>query len=110
MANKLDIESTLLFEQPFAKVFLRLVSRLLKSTSAQVPYENYRKVFRTSAKHIEREFNAVQNTSKDISSRFKSENVSNEDLVSSIDNMIGRMQTLKRKVGANADLVLELHL
>ncbi|KAK7462882.1 GID complex subunit containing RING finger motif [Stygiomarasmius scandens] len=82
MANKLDIESTLLFEQPFAKV----------------PYENYRKVFRTSAKHIEREFNAVQNTSKDISSRFKSENASNEDLVSSIDNMIGRMQTLKRKL------------
>ncbi|THU93519.1 hypothetical protein K435DRAFT_757373 [Dendrothele bispora CBS 962.96] len=82
MANKLDVESILLFEQPFAKV----------------PYENYRKVFRTSAKHIEREFSAVQHTSKDISSRFKSGSVPSEDLVSSIDNMIGRMQTLKRKL------------
>jgi macrophage erythroblast attacher len=111
MANKLDVESRLLFEQPFAKVLVisfKHTSILKLFSFAQVPYENYRKVFRTSAKHIEREFNALQNNSKDITNRYKAGNVPSEDIVLPIDNMVGRMETLKRKVSIGVHLCFAL--
>jgi macrophage erythroblast attacher len=67
----------------------------------QVPYENYRKVFRTSQKNIEREIGAVQSTSGDLARRAKanSEAVNAQDAIKSIEGMIGKVENLKRKVG-----------
>ncbi|KAF8889673.1 CTLH/CRA C-terminal to lish motif domain-containing protein [Infundibulicybe gibba] len=81
MGSKLNIDGILLFEQPFARV----------------PYENYRRVFRTSQKYIEREFGAVQTTSGDLK-RGTSCSVPAEDAVKAIDSMVGRVENLKRKL------------
>ncbi|PPQ80552.1 hypothetical protein CVT25_001586 [Psilocybe cyanescens] len=76
------MEGVMLFEQPFARV----------------PYENYRKIFRTSQKNVERELGGVQNTTNELLSRASKGNVSPEDAVKSIDNMIGKIENLKRKL------------
>ncbi|KAI5122115.1 hypothetical protein M0805_002237 [Coniferiporia weirii] len=81
MSNKVNAEGALLFEQPFARV----------------PYEACRKVFRTSQKYIERELGAVQNTSKELSRRTKS-NYDASAALKSIDTMIGKVEGLKRKL------------
>ncbi|KAF9078852.1 CTLH/CRA C-terminal to lish motif domain-containing protein [Rhodocollybia butyracea] len=82
MSNKVDVEGAFLFEQPFARV----------------PYENYRKVFRTSQKHIEREYGAIQSAASDISSSLKAGGTQASELTTTIDGMIGRVDTLKRKL------------
>ncbi|KAL5480789.1 FYV10 [Sanghuangporus weigelae] len=81
MSNKVNVEGALLFEQPFARV----------------PYEAYRKVFRSSQKYIERELGAVQAASKDISKQAKS-NYDPSAALKSIDNVIGKVEGLKRKL------------
>ena len=63
----------------------------------QVPYENYRKVFRTSQKNIEKELGAVQNTAKDLASKERPED-DVEATTKAIDGMIARVEGLKRKV------------
>lgn len=63
-----------------------------------MPYENYRKVFRTSQKNVERELSAVQSTSTDLNNRARNGKVRKEEVVSSIEGMIGRVENLKRKV------------
>ncbi|KAF9262166.1 hypothetical protein L218DRAFT_960559 [Marasmius fiardii PR-910] len=80
--SKLNVEGILLFEQPFVRV----------------PYENYRKVFRTSQKHTEREYGAIQNTANEITSHVESSDLTKADLTASIDGMIMRVNTLKRKL------------
>ncbi|KAI8976668.1 CTLH/CRA C-terminal to lish motif domain-containing protein [Trametes punicea] len=79
--NKLNIEGILLFEQPFARV----------------PYENYRKVFRSSQKNIEKELGAVQNSAKELASKERPED-DVEATTKAIDNMIARVEGLKRKL------------
>ncbi|KAJ7598866.1 CTLH/CRA C-terminal to lish motif domain-containing protein [Mycena floridula] len=79
---KVNVEGALLFEQPFARV----------------PYENYRKIFRTSQKHVEREFSAVQSTISDITARFKAGEISQEELGLAINTMITKAEGLKRKL------------
>ncbi|KAF8637855.1 hypothetical protein AX17_002481 [Amanita inopinata Kibby_2008] len=81
MAHKLNVEGVLLLEQPFAKV----------------PYENYRKIFRTSQKHIEREFTAVQSTSAELA-KAAAGPMDQDEALRSIENMIGRVENLKRKL------------
>ncbi|KAF9467871.1 CTLH/CRA C-terminal to lish motif domain-containing protein [Collybia nuda] len=82
MGTKINVDGVLLFEQPFARV----------------PYENYRKVFRTSQKHVERELGAVQSTSADLANRAKNGKVGKEEVLNSIEGMIGRVENLKRKL------------
>ncbi|KAJ3932382.1 MAG: CTLH/CRA C-terminal to lish motif domain-containing protein [Lentinula lateritia] len=82
MTSKVDVEGAFLFEQSFARV----------------PYENYRKVFRSSQKNIEREFGAIQSAVDDVSSTLKTGTAKKEDIASAIDGMIGRAETLKRKL------------
>jgi len=79
--TKLNIDGIMLFEQPFARV----------------PYENYRKVFRTMQKNIERELGAVQTAANDLGKRTKSGSQTPQDAAKSIDGMIGRVENLKRK-------------
>ncbi|EJC98292.1 uncharacterized protein FOMMEDRAFT_129613 [Fomitiporia mediterranea MF3/22] len=81
MSNKVNIEGALLFEQPFARV----------------PYEAYRKLFRTSQKYIERELGAVQTASKDLSKHTKS-NYDPSVALKSIDTMMSKVEGLKRKL------------
>ncbi|KAJ7240453.1 CTLH/CRA C-terminal to lish motif domain-containing protein [Mycena rebaudengoi] len=82
MANKLNVDGILLFEQPFARV----------------PYENYRKVFRTTQRHVERDFKSIQATSSDLGKRAVSEGVDAEEAINSIDAMISSVENLKRKL------------
>ncbi|KAL0578139.1 GID complex subunit containing RING finger motif [Marasmius crinis-equi] len=82
MASKLNTDGILLFEHPFVRV----------------PYENYRKVFRTSQKHVEREYGVVQATASDITNRCKSSDVPSTDAVAAIDTMIARVKTLQHKL------------
>ena len=63
----------------------------------QVPYENYRKVFRTSQKNIEKELGAVQNAANDLAKKDSSESDADATL-KAIDSMIARVEGLKRKV------------
>ncbi|KAJ7167331.1 hypothetical protein C8R43DRAFT_1121764 [Mycena crocata] len=50
MGNKLNVDGILLFEQPFARV----------------PYEHYRKVFRTTQRNVERDLKYVQSTANEL--------------------------------------------
>ncbi|KAI0044960.1 hypothetical protein FA95DRAFT_1496231 [Auriscalpium vulgare] len=90
MSNgKVNLEGVMLFEQPFARV----------------PFENYRKVFRTSQRVIERELTAVQASSNDLAKRAKLGSPDPEEAVKSIDAMIGRVEGLKRKLSDLQDTV-----
>ncbi|KAJ7927483.1 CTLH/CRA C-terminal to lish motif domain-containing protein [Mycena leptocephala] len=82
MASKLSVDGILLFEQPFARV----------------PYENYRKVFRTTQRHVERDLKAVQSTANDLAKESSSAGVSSEAAIQSIDSMISTVENLKRKL------------
>ena len=92
----------MLFEQPFARVsVLRhlcrgsgVEQRPVDVVLVQVPYENYRKVFRASQKAIEKEMGAVQNAANDLSQRDPEP----DDAVKAIEGMISRVEGLKRKV------------
>ena len=92
----------MLFEQPFARVSglnsNSFIHEMLKTHGGmQVPYENYRKIFRTSQRHVERELAAVLTTSNDLANQATS---GTDDVLKSMDNMIGRVENLKRKVNA----------
>ncbi|KAH8829396.1 CTLH/CRA C-terminal to lish motif domain-containing protein [Flagelloscypha sp. PMI_526] len=78
LSDKVNVEGTLLFEQPFIR--------------------NYRRVFRTHQKHIERELSAVQNAARDIGSRVKSGSLTKEEASKALEGMMGRVTTLKRKL------------
>ncbi|KZV67891.1 hypothetical protein PENSPDRAFT_676621 [Peniophora sp. CONT] len=75
-SGKVQTEGVLLFEQPFVKV----------------PFENYRKVFRSSQRSVEKDFGGLQALSKQATSS------SGQDALASIDAMMGRIQALKRKL------------
>ncbi|KAF8521027.1 CTLH/CRA C-terminal to lish motif domain-containing protein [Gautieria morchelliformis] len=85
--NKLNVEGILLLEQPFAKV----------------PYENLRKIFRTSQKYIEREMTAVQNASLELEKRATQHTYEPSEALKTIDSMIGRVEGLKRKLSDLSD-------
>lgn len=80
--SKLNIDGIMLFEQPFARV----------------PYENYRKVFRSNQRTIERELGMIRDVSNELDKRAKAGTQSPEDAAKSIDSMITRIENLKRKV------------
>lgn len=80
--NKLNVEGVLMLEQPFVRV----------------PYENYRKVFRTSQRNVEKEFGPLQNASNDLVNRAGAGTLTTEDALKSVDGMIGRVESLKRKL------------
>ncbi|KAJ7167334.1 CTLH/CRA C-terminal to lish motif domain-containing protein [Mycena crocata] len=82
MANKLNVDGILLFEQPFARV----------------PYENYRKVFRTTQRNVERDLKAVQSTANELARQSSSGAVSSDAAFESIDAMIANVENLKRKL------------
>jgi hypothetical protein len=77
--GKLSLDGLLIFEQPFARV----------------PYENYRKVFRTAQKNIERELGAIQTTANDLAINPQ---ISSQDPQEAINSLISRVEGLKRKV------------
>ncbi|KAG6873090.1 hypothetical protein C0995_003135 [Termitomyces sp. Mi166 len=82
MSTKLNVEGILLFEQPFARI----------------PYENYRKIFRTSQKNVERDLGFVQSSSAELVQRGAKGTLGREEALNSIDTMIGRVESLKRKL------------
>ncbi|KAH9941578.1 CTLH/CRA C-terminal to lish motif domain-containing protein [Epithele typhae] len=77
--SKLNSDGVMLFEQPFARV----------------PYENYRKVFRTSQKNIEKEMGAVQTAANELAKRPDADA---DATLKAIDGMIARVDGLKRKL------------
>ena len=67
----------------------------------QVPYENYRKIFRTSQRHLERELGAVLTASNELANRATTSGTLDiGDVLKSMDSMIGRVENLKRKVNS----------
>ncbi|KAJ7461877.1 CTLH/CRA C-terminal to lish motif domain-containing protein [Mycena galericulata] len=82
MSNKLNVDGILLFEQPFARV----------------PYENYRKVFRSTQRNVERDLKTVQSAANDLVKQSSSGEVSSETAIQSIDAMITNVENLKRKL------------
>ncbi|KAJ6595694.1 CTLH/CRA C-terminal to lish motif domain-containing protein [Mycena vulgaris] len=82
MANKLNVDGILLFEQPFARV----------------PYENYRKVFRTTQRNVEHTLKAVSASATELAKQSSSGDVSSEAAIQSIDAMINNVENLKRKL------------
>jgi len=81
--SKVNLEGVMLFEQPFARV----------------PFENYRKVFRTTQRQFDKDFSAMQTTANDLVERSKNGGeVGKEDAAQSIDAMITRVENLKRKL------------
>ncbi len=63
-----------------------------------MPYENYRKVFRTSQKNIEKELGALQSTANDLMKRARAGEGSPEEALKAVEGMVKRTETLKRKV------------
>ncbi|KAL1726253.1 CTLH/CRA C-terminal to lish motif domain-containing protein [Schizophyllum commune] len=82
MAHKINEEGILLLEQPFARV----------------PYENYRKIFRTSQKQIEREMGPVQTGVAKLAKDAEAGSLDSAQAIESIDAMIARVEGLKRKL------------
>ncbi|KAL1677988.1 CTLH/CRA C-terminal to lish motif domain-containing protein [Schizophyllum commune] len=82
MAHKINEEGILLLEQPFARV----------------PFENYRKIFRTSQKQIEREMGPVQTGVAKLVKDAEAGSLDSAQAIESIDAMIARVEGLKRKL------------
>ncbi|EKM76774.1 hypothetical protein AGABI1DRAFT_62820 [Agaricus bisporus var. burnettii JB137-S8] len=80
--NKLNTDGIFLLEQPFVRV----------------PYENYRRIFRTSQRNVEKDFGPLQNASNDLVNRARAGTLNDEEALKSIDSMIGRVESLKRKL------------
>lgn len=63
----------------------------------QIPFENFRKVTKTTQKYIERDFGAVQASASELVKLSEGENA-NERMIESIDAMMARLEGLKSKV------------
>lgn len=64
----------------------------------QVPYENYRKIFRISQKSIEKELAGVQISANELAVRAAAGDVEPESAVATIEAMMSRVENLKQKV------------
>ena len=98
-SSKPGLDGLLIFEQPFARVGLVPVFLYLPLNPCQVPYENYRKVFRSAQKNIERELGAIQTISNDLAKNAHNSSQDPQEAIKSLEGMIGRVEGLKRKVG-----------
>ena len=96
--SKPGLDGTLIFEQPFARVRPRSPLWFLSLKPCQVPYENYRKVFRSAQKNIERELGAIQTISNDLAKDAHNSSQDSQEAIKSLEGMIGRVEGLKRKV------------
>ena len=63
----------------------------------QVPYEAYRKIFRTSQRYVERELGSVQSTARELS-KLNNSTYNPEEALKSVETMIKKVEGLKRKV------------
>ncbi|KZT25715.1 hypothetical protein NEOLEDRAFT_1064715 [Neolentinus lepideus HHB14362 ss-1] len=81
-STKLNVDGIMLFEEPFVRV----------------PYENYRKVFRTSQRNIEKDMGALQNAATELEKRWSAGASDTDDAVKAVEGMIGKVENLKRKL------------
>ena len=65
-----------------------------------MPYENYRKVFRTSQKNIEKELGALQTAAADLVKKAQAGHAAPDEALKAVEGMMKRAETLKRKVRA----------
>ncbi|KAG8718739.1 GID complex subunit containing RING finger motif [Ceratobasidium sp. 394] len=79
--NKVNVEGTILFEQPFLRV----------------PYETLRKHFRNSQKHIEREFGAIQSASAELA-KPRPDGRDPVETAKVLHGMILRTESLKKRL------------
>ena len=70
----------------------------------QVPYENYRKIFRISQKSIEKELAGVQSSASELAIRVAAGEVEPESAVATIEAMSARVENLKQKVSRFSSL------
>jgi macrophage erythroblast attacher len=103
-SSKLNVDGILLLEQPFIRVGFELVPSSYISHLSKVPYENYRKVFRTSQKNIERELVPIQTTCNELVKQAKAPQIDPAEASKSLESMIGRVENLKRKVSCSGNV------
>ncbi|KAK9722802.1 GID complex subunit containing RING finger motif [Basidiobolus ranarum] len=80
--NKINHEALLTVEQPFIKV----------------PYEQLKKAFRISQKHIEKETTVLTHAISDLLKSANQNKIDAEEAVKVIDSSIQRLKTLKKKL------------
>ncbi|KAH7335466.1 CTLH/CRA C-terminal to lish motif domain-containing protein [Rhizoctonia solani] len=81
MNSKVNIDGTILFEQPFLRV----------------PYETLRKHFRNTQKHIEREFGAIQSASAELA-KPRLDDQDPVETAKVLDGIITRVEGLKKRL------------
>ena len=100
--TRLNAESHLLLVRSEALILSSHISLMLTPPQDQpllrLPHELLRKTFKTSQKHIERDSSFLINTLQDAANSSVSGTSTPEASLLSLDNMIGRMQGLKRKL------------
>ena len=105
-SNKINIEGAMLLEQSFAKVLMFFsIAGHCHLLVYKVPYEHYRKVFRTSQRLVEREMSAIQSMSNELSSQ----EFSRSNALDKVQNMISKAEGLKRKVSLYSYIIPPLY-
>ncbi|CAG8440833.1 2163_t:CDS:2 [Ambispora leptoticha] len=80
--NKLNHEGLLVLEQPFIKV----------------PLEQLKKSARTSQRQLDKEFSNLSRGINDLAVKSKQEEIRTKDVTDALEEMVGRLQKLKRKL------------
>ncbi|KAI9207108.1 CTLH/CRA C-terminal to lish motif domain-containing protein [Polychytrium aggregatum] len=88
---KLNNDGIILLEKPF-------IQARRPSPDALVPYEQFKRAFRTYQKLIEKEMTNVTQAASDLQS--KASGLKSEDACQAIDGMVAKLQHLKRKIDA----------
>lgn len=71
--------------------------RTFEHSTLKVPYEGLNKTFRGSQKVIDRELSYVIGAASEATARSKDPNATPDDVINSLDNVILKLTSLKRK-------------
>ncbi|GES77038.1 hypothetical protein RCL_jg25926.t1 [Rhizophagus clarus] len=85
--NKLNYDGLLVLEQPFIKV----------------PLEQLKKTVKVSQKELDKEFTKSNSTVSDLSNKIKQGKIGVSDASIALEGMVGRLQSLKRKLNDTKD-------
>ncbi|KAJ3416833.1 GID complex subunit containing RING finger motif [Chytridiales sp. JEL 0842] len=81
-SRKINVEGLVALEQPLVKV----------------PLEQIKKSFKASQKYVEKDLNNVSSLAENIAAKTRDNTLPAKDVLKNWDNMLTRLQTLKRKI------------
>ncbi|KAI9348102.1 CTLH/CRA C-terminal to lish motif domain-containing protein [Obelidium mucronatum] len=70
----------------------------LEQALVKVPLEQFKRAFKTSQKHVEKEWAVLANSAADHLKKIEASNGKKEDVMKVVDGLISRFTALKRKV------------